>query len=394
VTAPDPARDELSELKGQFLATLNHEIRTPLSGILGMLDLLAETELSGEQREYAESGRSCAQNLLEIMNATLDYSALCAGQVRLEEAEFPIRELLERLGDCFVFKAKSKGLRFFLNIDENLPELAIGDAVLIRQMLANLIDNAIKFTNQGDVEVIAGTIVLPDRDALLTVRVRDTGIGIAAEMLPSIFDPFRQLETGLSRRYSGMGLGLAVTQKLARLMRAELHVESHPGRGSTFGVSIPLKIALDTRNRAKSEGRPSILLVADSSMAHSVTMHVLARRSYVVECANTSAAAIEKASERLYDLVLLDLQLPGMDAAEMSSRMRSIPGYADVPMLALTAGPCLDYSSLCAQNGMQGFVPKPVESRLLLRTVERFLPVQKAPGVQYSRMPEIAASAC
>ncbi|MGI8744956.1 MAG: ATP-binding protein [Bryobacteraceae bacterium] len=232
--------DELSTLKEEFLASLNHEIRTPLSGVLGMVDLLLETELTGEQKEYLDDARMCAENLLEILNSTLEFSALSADQVALEEAEFSLRSMLDGMLDDFAFKAKAKGLRLIRNFSPDAPEVACGDALRLQQIVSQLVMNAIKFTNQGEVEVSVGVSRIEDSAFVLNVKVRDTGIGISEDKLDRIFDSFRQLETGLARRYTGMGLGLAVTQKLVQLMRGEIGVNSKPGHGSEFSVHIPL----------------------------------------------------------------------------------------------------------------------------------------------------------
>lgn len=234
----------MSGLKAQFLASLSHEIRTPLSGILGMLDLLLETELSEEQKEYAQSSHVCAENLLEIMNVTLEYSALSANQIELEDAEFSLTELMRTLFSEFSAKAMEKNLFLISSHEPNLPELVIGDEFRLKQLLCHIIGNALKFTQMGQVEISASARLRHEREALVTFSVRDTGIGIPAEKLESIFD-FRQLESGLARRFSGMGLGLAVTQKLADLMGAEIKVSSEVGRGSTFRVMVPLRLPVE-----------------------------------------------------------------------------------------------------------------------------------------------------
>lgn len=237
--------NQLSELTSQFLATLNHEMRTPLTGILGMLDLILETELTREQREYALDSRQCAENLLEIMNATLEYSALAADLVVLEQSEFPLMGLLQSLLDEYSPRAGVKGLTFIRNLEGSIPEVAVGDAVRIRKMLASLIDNAIKFTSEGEVEV-GGYAKVRGQQVTLHLWVRDTGIGIAESHQSLIFESFRQLEAGIARRYSGIGLGLAVTQKLAQLMQAQLTLDSAPGKGSKFMLVVPLTLPQDT----------------------------------------------------------------------------------------------------------------------------------------------------
>src|SRR5882724_3462806 len=212
------SRDELDQLKGTFLASLNHEIRTPLSGIMGMADLLLETKLDDEQREYVNAARLCAESLFEILNATLEYSSLEAGQCLLDESEFNLRETLNAALLQHALKADSKGLRLSSTTDAALPETMLGDAPRLRQLLGHLIGNAIKFTHAGAVEL---RVFLDPRPAAnwLVAEVRDTGIGIPADRLEAIFDSFRQVESGLSRTYPGLGLGLALVRKLTSLMK-------------------------------------------------------------------------------------------------------------------------------------------------------------------------------
>jgi CheY-like chemotaxis protein/anti-sigma regulatory factor (Ser/Thr protein kinase) len=367
--------DELSELKGQFLASLNHEIRTPLSGILGMSDLLLETPLTEEQKEYVDATRLCAENLLEILNATLEYSALSANHIHLEEEEYPLRETLEGVAAQFAFKAKSKGLILSHTFDSNFPEAVVGDALRLRQLVWHLVANAVKFTNKGEVEVRASTSQVERGRGELEVRVRDTGIGIPANHISAIFESFRQLETGLSRNYPGLGLGLAVAQKLAVLLGGEISVESEPGKGSTFLVRLPIRLPVDVHVRPVDfkRIRGHLLVVDDDSVAQTIASHVLRRHSYDVECVCSGPAAIDKASRATFDLILLDLQMPGMDGFQTARYIRAIPAYANTPIIAVTANCSSDYRDRCIKTGMQGFLAKPVQSKELVQTVERHL---------------------
>ncbi|MBV8817464.1 MAG: hypothetical protein JO022_03850, partial [Acidobacteriaceae bacterium] len=211
-----------------------------------------ETSLNEEQAEYAAASRQCAESLLQSMNAALEYAALSAGQVTLEESEFSVRDLFETILDTYSKQASAKGLRFIRDFDPDLPEIVAADAVRLKQITSSLIDNAIKFTNRGEVEVQVSSITLADGDMLLSISVRDTGIGIAAGKVQFIFDSFRQLDGGLAKRYGGMGLGLAVTKKLAELMHAELTVSSVEGQGSVFCVDIPMRAIRDQRIRPRT----------------------------------------------------------------------------------------------------------------------------------------------
>lgn len=367
--------DELSELKDHFLASLNHEIRTPLSGILGMSDLLLETDLTDEQKDYVGATRLCAENLLEILNSTLEFSALSANHIQLEETEFAIRETIEGVAGEFLFRAESKALKLRCKFDPHLPDAVVGDALRLRRLLWHLVGNAIKFTQQGEVEIEASAAPSSRGRVLVSIAVHDTGIGIPADQLSTIFESFRQLQSGLSRNYAGLGLGLAVAQKLALLLHGGITVESEVGRGSSFKVTVPLKLtdaAARAGHHARTRGR--ILVVDDNSVAQTIASRVLGRNGYEVEIAADGLAAVQKASDSKFDLILMDLQMPGMDGFETLKSLRNIPDYWDTPVLALTANCSSDYRDKCLRHGMGGFLSKPVQSRELVQAVEKYLP--------------------
>jgi CheY-like chemotaxis protein len=366
---------ELDRLKGTFLASLNHEIRTPLSGILGMADLLLETNLDAEQLEYVNATRLCAESLFEILNATLEYSALEAGRFSLDESEFSLRDLIESTRAQQALKAEAKGLTIQCSYDPELPETMIGDAPRLRQLLGHFLANAIKFTHTGGVELR----VLRDPRAhdILRIEVEDTGIGIPADQVERIFESFRQVDSGLSRSYPGLGLGLALARKLASLMQGEISVASTPGEGSTFTLRIPIRTAEMESEPATAalrvESGPVVLAVEDNAVGLRILKRALERRQVKVDGAVSGLAALEAASLRRYDLVLMDLQMPGMNGLETTAEMRKIPGYDAVPILALTADFSDELRERCLRQGMQAFLSKPVEAVHLWSVVSRFL---------------------
>ena len=369
-------RTDLDEMKGTFLSSLNHEIRTPLSGILGMTDLLLETSLSEEQLEYVQAARLCAENLFEILNATLEYSALEAGHFRLDSSEFSLQEALESTVAAHAFQAQVKNLELKLRLDPKLPVTAIGDAARVRQLLSHLISNGIKFTREGKVEVRASRESVDGQD-ILSLEVADSGIGIPPEKVEAIFQSFQQGEKGLSRGYTGLGLGLALTRKLSQVMDGSISVESEVGRGSTFTVRLPLETPALTGEssmdmRVLPDG-PAILAVDDNSVGLIVLRHALERRYHNLDFASSGLEALQAATSRQYDLVLMDLQMPEMDGLEAALRLRQIPGYEATPILALTANSADDVRDQCRDAGMQAFLSKPVEATQLLSTIARFL---------------------
>ena len=378
VTVAAEAEDSLSSLKTQFLASLNHEVRTPLTGILGMIDLLLETPLDDEQKDYVTTVRLCADDLLALFNKTLEFSDLSSGRCELTRQEFHLPETLRNAVMEHAENARGKQIKLVCRLAPDLPEVAVGDAVRLRQVVSYVVENGVKFTEQGKVEVL-GTGRFDDGRFVLKLKVTDTGIGIPADKLLAVFESFRQLDSGLARSYPGLGLGLPLVQKVTMLMGGDLAVESEPGRGSVFSVTIPLELAggatptPDSAELAPVPSQRQILLVEDNEVARRVVTHILSRGDYAACCASSGEEAIEAASRRQFDLVLMDLQMPGMDGFQTTAKLRDLPGYATTPIIALTANVTEEHRRMSLNAGMQAFVPKPVQPEELLDAVARAL---------------------
>lgn len=381
-------RTSLDPIKGAFLASLNHEVRTPLSGIVGMLDLLTETALDEDQREYLSAARLCTDSLTELLNATLEFSALEAGQTRLDETEFNLRETLETAVAQHAPKAELKNLRLSVTLAPELPETMVGDANRVRELLGYLIANAIKFTHQGSIEVKAslaggeiGSHTVGERKAEeLVLMVSDTGIGIPPDQLDRIFDSFRQGEDGLARTYPGLGLGLAVVHKLTEIMGGRIEVESELDSGSRFTLTLPLvrapEAAADTAGSDSLS--PLILAVDDNEVGLRVLRHILTRAGMRVVTAASGREAIEAAGAHRVSLVLMDLQMPEVSGLQAADAIRAMPRYATLPILALTANYSDQARQLCKRHGMRAFLTKPVNAKELRDTIARFL--NRGPG--------------
>ncbi len=379
-----------SKAKSEFLANMSHELRTPLTGVLGMIDIVLDGHLDPSQREQLVTAKNCARSLLGLLNDLLDLSKIEAGKMSFEEIPFDFHVTVRETAAALRARANQKDVELRVRLGEGVPRMVSGDPLRWRQVLNNLLSNAIKFTGEGWVELRVS--VTPPRSDLagpphLVVEVEDTGPGIPAEKLTLIFDEFTQADGSISRRYGGTGLGLAITRRLVEMMGGQVSVVSTVGKGSTFRVEVPCRPvspwpgpqkAASRQERASAGNgarRPSkgkVLIVEDNTVNQRVFATILKREGYDVELASDGEQAIAALGRSAFSLVLMDIQMPGVDGLTATHRIRRNPAWASIPIVAVTAHSPATHRELCLREGMDGFLTKPVNRTALLSVVERY----------------------
>ena len=376
--------------KSNFLATMSHEIRTPMNGIIAMTDHLLEWEQREEERHILKIISTSSEHLLAVINDILDYSKLEAGKVELEYRVFSIRGLVHSVVDMFVVKASEKGLTLTAGFGEKVPDQVIGDEARVRQILLNLVSNAIKFTKQGGVQIeVSGR----DGDASVgpvTIVVRDSGIGMSREALGRLFTEFWQADNSISREFGGTGLGMAISHRLAKAMGGSIVAESRLGEGTAFTVVIPFDRpssleALPLPSAAEGDGGVEcdfsgcrILLVEDNPTNQRIAKTILARTGITVDTANNGVEAVAAASSVDYDLILMDIHMPQMNGFEATQAIRALAHTRrSVPILALSASAFKEDRERALEVGMNDTLPKPFRAEALRRMIAKWLPAIK-----------------
>jgi signal transduction histidine kinase len=372
--------------KSEFLANISHELRTPMNGVIGMLDIALDRELNGELAEQLQTAQHCAHSLLSLLNDILDLSKIEAGKMTLEKIAFDVHALM---ADCIKAhrpKAQENSVELISEVSANVPREIVGDPLRIRQILANLLSNAVKFTEHGSVKVRMDGEVLRGSEFTLRFLVEDSGTGIPADKLLYIFDEFTQADGSVSRKFGGTGLGLAITRRLVELHRGEIKVTSELGRGTSFTVTLlcetpPARptagVATPVTSTAQgpaSTNPARILVVEDNQVNQKVVTAVLRKRGFYIELANDGQEALHKLDQSAaFDLVLMDVQMPVLDGLEATRLIRKEARWKNLPIIAMTAHAMNGDKERCLEAGMSGYISKPVHPSLLLSTVDEFL---------------------
>ncbi|MCK5237127.1 MAG: response regulator, partial [Deltaproteobacteria bacterium] len=383
IEAKDAAEDA-NKAKSDFLATISHEIRTPIAAVNGVADLFKETKLDAKQKKYVNVIESASELLLNLINNVLDISKMESGKLELDYAEFNLKEVTEKMASVLSIKAEEKGLLLVEHIDDDVPLSLVGDSVRLKEALLNLLGNAVKFTEKGSVELLVSLVSEePGESVLLRFEIKDTGVGISRDKQSMVFEKFSQADTSTTRRYGGTGLGLAITKDLVKLMGGDISVKSKVGEGSSFIFTAKFNLrSINDKSYDPKEGdlideRPlKVLIVEDSAHIVFILQAFLSNTNYELSFAEDGKRGLDKFKEGSFDIILMDMEMPAMDGYTATKLIRELEKKDNkkdhVPIVAITAHALSEFKEKSMSAGCDAHLAKPIKKNELLAAIIKY----------------------
>ncbi|WP_051908824.1 ATP-binding protein [Candidatus Odyssella acanthamoebae] len=371
--------EKTSQTKSKFIASLNHELRTPLSGIMGMANVLSATDLDENQRSYVHTILSSTQMLLTLVNDILDVSKIASGKLELERVDFDLYSVMANIKNILTPLAAAKDISLFYTLDESVPQYLVGDQVRLQQILINLINNAIKFTNIGEINITVKRHQLDPEKVSLLFRITDTGIGISPDIIPSLFQDFTQASPSTVRTHGGTGLGLSICKKLVTLMGGDIGVQSTIGKGSTFWFTIPFPIAdtpqpSETPSSLEAIPELKILVAEDNTINQQVIEGILKNLGQKVSIAKNGKEALTMVKTETFDLIFMDINMPEVDGFTATKSLRSTPVGQNIPIIAFTADTITTSLEEFREAGFNDVATKPVNKQAIIQLIRQYAP--------------------